>query len=104
MRTIVLATGLLLAWYLLLGIVLAHWLGIGIALLALATLTLSASAELALRDRVRRAWRRARTYLVLRADPALQVSALAEADRLLEEAQALERALGADRPAMPAPH
>jgi 1-acyl-sn-glycerol-3-phosphate acyltransferase len=98
MRTIVLATGLLLAWYLLLGIVLAHWFGLGIALLVLATLTLSASAELALRDRVQRAWRRARTYLALRADPALQVAALAEADRLLEEAQALERALTTGRP------
>jgi 1-acyl-sn-glycerol-3-phosphate acyltransferase len=101
MRTIVLATGLLLAWYLVLGIALAHWLGIGVALLVLAMLVLSASAELALRDRASRAWRRARTYLALRADPALQAAALAEADRLLEEARALERALRAQRSMVP---
>lgn len=96
MRTIVLGTGLLLAWYLLLGIALVHWFGVGVAVLVLATTVLSASAELALRDRMSRAWRRARTYLALRADPALQASALAEADRLLEEARALERALSAE--------
>jgi len=98
MRTIVLATGLLLAWYLLLGITLARWLGPGVAVLALATMLLSASAELALRDRISRALRRARTYLALRADPGLQASALAEADHLLEEARALERALGVGGP------
>jgi glycerol-3-phosphate O-acyltransferase / dihydroxyacetone phosphate acyltransferase len=104
MRTIVLATGLLLTWYLLLGLLLADWFGIGIALLVLAMLALSASAELALRDRVSRAWRRARTYLALRADPAFQSSAIAEANRLLEEARALERALMVAQPATPTAH
>ena len=104
MRTIVLATGMLFAWYLLLGIALANRLGTGVALLMLLTLTLSASAELALRDRLSRAWRRARTYLALRADPALQASALAAVDQLLEEARALEQTLLADRAAASAVH
>lgn len=95
MRTIVLGTGLLLAWYLLLGVALTHWLGVAAAAFILATTALSASADLALRDRVSRAWQRARTYLALRADPALRASALADADRLLEEARSLEQALGA---------
>jgi hypothetical protein len=41
------------------------------------------------------AWRRARSYLALRAQPELRAQALAEADRLLEEARALELALQA---------
>jgi hypothetical protein len=97
MRTIVLGIGLLLTWYLVLGIALAHWFGPGVAILALATTARGASAELALRDRVSRARQRARTYLALRADSALQASALAEAARLLEEARSLEGALAAER-------
>ena len=93
MRTILLAAGMLLVWYLGLGTALVHWLGWLIALLVLATMALSASAELALRDRLTRAMHRARTYLALRADPAFRTAALAEADRLLEEARAIERAL-----------
>jgi hypothetical protein len=93
MRTILLAAGLLLLWYLIVGLALGHWLGTGVALMTLAVMLLSASAELALRDHVSRAWRRARSYLALRADPDLRANALAEADRLLEEARALELAL-----------
>ena len=40
-----------------------------------------------------RAWRRARTYLTLRTHPDVRAEALAEADRLLDEAVALERTL-----------
>jgi len=100
MRTIVLAATMLLAWYLVIGFALEHWLGASVALLALATMALSAGTGLALRDRLARAWRRARTYLALRADPALRTSALAEADRLLADARMLERALtGEESPA-----
>ena len=100
MRTIVLAATMLLAWYLVIGFALEHWLGANVALLALATMALSAGTGLALRDRLARAWRRARTYLALRADPALRTSALAEADRLLADARMLERALtGEESPA-----
>jgi 1-acyl-sn-glycerol-3-phosphate acyltransferase len=90
MRTILLAAGLLLLWYLVIGLALDHWLGTGVALVAIAVMLLSASAELALRDHASRAWRRARSYLALRAHPELRATALAEADRLLEEAKALE--------------
>jgi len=59
----------------------------------IAVMLLSASAELTLRDHLSRAWCRARSYLALRAHPELRETALAEADRLLEEAKALELAL-----------
>jgi hypothetical protein len=93
MRTILLAAGLLLLWYLVIGLALDRWLGTGAALVAIAVMLLSASAELALRDHLARAWCRARSYLALRAHPKLRAAALAEADRLLEEAKALELAL-----------
>jgi hypothetical protein len=95
MRTILLAAGLLLVWYLIIGLALDHWLGLGVALATIVVMLLSASTELALRDHVSRAWRRARSYLALRSHPALRTKALAEADRLLEEARALEVALQA---------
>ena len=95
MRTILLAAGLLLLWYLTIGLALDHWLGAGVALIAIIVMLLSASAELALRDHMTRAWRRARSYLALRAQPELRATALVEADRLLEEARALELALQA---------
>lgn len=103
MRTIVLAAAALLVWYLVLGIAIDRWLGPGAALLVLAVLVLSASSELALRDRLTRAWRRARTFLVLRADPAFRSSAVAEADRLLGRARRLERALLSEGPLPPEP-
>jgi hypothetical protein len=93
MRTILLVAGMLLIWYLAIGIALGRWLGVGIAIGALVTMALSASAEVALRDRASRAWKRARSYLALRADPTLRSEALTEAGRLLEDAQVLERAL-----------
>ena len=105
MRTILVGAGLLLVWYLAIGALLVHWLGWTIATLVLATTALCASADLSMRDRLARAWRRARTYLALRGDPAFRVEALAEADRLLEEATRLESELqgatgprGAGRP------
>ncbi len=93
MRTIVAGTALLLTWYVAIGATLLHWMGLFVALLALMTMVLSASAELVLRDRMARAWRRARTYLTLRTHPDVRAEALAEADRLLDEAVALERTL-----------
>lgn len=93
MRTIVAGTGLLLIWYVAIGAALLHWLGPAVAVLALATMVLSASAEPALRDRLARARRRARTYVALRAHPDARAQALAEADRLLEDALELEHAL-----------
>jgi len=95
MRTILLATSLLLVWYLTIGLALDHWLGFGVAVATIGVMLLSASTELALRDQISRAWRRARSYLALRAHPDIRATALAEADRLLEEARALELALQA---------
>jgi 1-acyl-sn-glycerol-3-phosphate acyltransferase len=93
MRTILLAAGLLLLWYLGIGLVVDHWLGSRAAIVTIAVMLLSASAELTLRDHVSRAWRRARSYLALRSHPELRAAAVAEADRLLEEARALELTL-----------
>lgn len=93
MRTILLAAGLLLLWYLGIGLAVDHWLGIRVALVTIAVMLLSASAELALRDHVSRAWRRAGSYVALRSHPELRAAALAEADRLLEEARDLELTL-----------
>jgi len=93
MRTILLATGLLVLWYAAIGVTIARWAGTGAAFIALTVMVLSASAELTLRDHVNRAWRRARSYLALRADPAFRSTMLTEASLLLDEAQALERAL-----------
>jgi glycerol-3-phosphate O-acyltransferase/dihydroxyacetone phosphate acyltransferase len=93
MRTILLGTGFVLIWYTVIGAILIHWFGWVVAGLALATMLLCASAELSMRDRLSRAWRRARTYVALRADPAVRRQALDEAERLLEEAMLLERAL-----------
>lgn len=104
MRTIVAAAGLLLGWYLILGTAFDQWFGAGIALFALAIMALSASAEVAFRGRVARARRRARSYLALRADPTFRSSALAEADRLVEEALAIERVLAVEGPATPVAH
>jgi len=93
MRTIVLGTGLLLLWYMTIVAAIVHWFGWVVAVLAVAIMVLCASAELALRDRLSRAWRRGRTYLTLRADPAFRTQALAEADQLVDEAIRLERTL-----------
>jgi hypothetical protein len=59
----------------------------------IAMLFVSARVDFLLRDRVRRAWRRARTYLALRRDPALRAQSLADIDLLVAEALALETAL-----------
>lgn len=93
MRTIVLGTGALLLWYAAVGLLLTHWVGGGLALLCLAGMLLAAQVDLVLRDRWRRAWRRARSYLAIRAHPALRDEALAESRVLLDEAVTLERTL-----------
>jgi hypothetical protein len=56
-------------------------------------LFIAAHAHRLLRGRLGRAVQRARTYLALRADPALQGKVVAELDALVDDAVALERAL-----------
>jgi glycerol-3-phosphate O-acyltransferase / dihydroxyacetone phosphate acyltransferase len=93
MRTIVLGLAFVVLWYLLLAALVTHWFGAPAAVVWVAVLFLSARIDFALRDRVRRAARRARTYLALRKDPALRARSLADIDALVAEARALETAL-----------
>ena len=73
--------------------VVALWLGRIAALLWLAAIFIAAQTDVLLSDRVERAWRRARTYLVLRGDPALRARTLTGIAALLVEATALESKL-----------
>lgn len=93
MRAILFGIAFVLLWYIVLGAVLVRWLGWGWAAWALVFLFLTAHTHRVLRDRPRRAARRARTYLALRADPALQGWAISELDSLLVDAIELERSL-----------
>lgn len=93
MRTIVFGFVLLLVWYVALGVLLARRLGGLAAVLSLLAIFLAARVDSVLHGRLRRAWARARTYLALRADPALREEALEETEIVLAEAVALERAL-----------
>ena len=93
MRTILLGVAAVLLWYAIQAVVVTRWLGGVAAVLWLVTIFLSAQIDLLLEERLRHALRRTRTYLVLRADPALQASLRREVDGLLEEAMALEQAL-----------
>ena len=94
MRTILFGLAFVVAWYVGVGTLLVVWRGPLFAALALALIFSAAHADRLLRGRVQRAVRRARTYLAFRADPALQRTAVGEIDALLEEALAVERALG----------
>lgn len=103
MRTIVLGLGFMLLWYGMHAILVARWLGVVAAAAWLVVLFVSAGIDFRLRDRLGRAWRRARTYLALRADPALRTESLAEIHILVTEALALETALVATpEPSAPA--
>lgn len=93
MRTIVLGLALVLVWYSLHALVVTRWLGGAAAAIWLAVLFVAARVDFMLRDRLRRAWRRARTYLALRGDPAFHAGALAEVEVLVADAVALEHAL-----------
>lgn len=93
MRTIVLGLAFVLLWYVLQAALVHHWFGWLAAAAWLTVLFVSARIDFQLRERVGRAWRRARTYLALRADPALRDQALAEIDAVVHDALELEAAL-----------
>ena len=93
MRTIVLGFGFVLVWYMLQAAIVARWLGGGAAVLWIVVLLLAGQIDFLLGDRLRRGWRRARTYLALRADPSLRETSLEEINALLADGLALERAL-----------
>ena len=99
MRTIVLGLAFVLAWYGLQAWLVAHWLGPLAAGLWLVVLAVAGRLDFALRDRRLRAWRRARTFLALRADPELRRDALREAHALVADGLALEQALTGPPPA-----
>jgi 1-acyl-sn-glycerol-3-phosphate acyltransferase len=93
MRTIVLGLLALVVWYALLFVILDHLVGpttaSGVLLLCFA----SAHVLRLGRGRLRRALRRARTFLALRANGALQQRLIAESDALVAESISLEEAL-----------
>lgn len=93
MRTIVLGLAFVLFWYGLQGAVAAHWIGWIAALTWLVAVSLAARVDFALRDRLHRGWRRARTYRALRANPQFREQTLAEIRQLIADALALEQAL-----------
>ena len=99
MRTIVLGLAFVLVWYTVQAALVTRWLGGPVALLWLVVLALAGRLDFVVGDRRRRAWRRARTYLALRADPVLRHDALAEIDALVADGLALEAALLQRRPA-----
>lgn len=93
MRTIIFGMSALLLWYALQAVLITRWRGGIVAAFWLIAIFVAAQVNLRLEDRVLRAWKRAKTYLVLRGDSELRASVLAEIDALLEEAIALEQAL-----------
>jgi glycerol-3-phosphate O-acyltransferase/dihydroxyacetone phosphate acyltransferase len=93
MRTIVLGLALVLLWYALQGVLLTRWFGALAALLWLVVIFLAARVDFVLRDRLQRGWRRARSYLALRADPVFRETALEEIRLVVAEALAVERLL-----------
>jgi hypothetical protein len=93
MRTIVLGVAFILTWYVVLACLLVRRYGWPWAMVGVLLLFAAAHAHRLLRGRLSRAVRRARTYLALRADPALQGRVTAELDALLVDALELERAL-----------
>jgi hypothetical protein len=93
MRTILLGLAFVITWYVIAVVVLAHWIGGGAAMLVIVVVFLAANVDFMLRDRLRRAWTRGRTYLALRAHPALRTESLAEIDALTADGVALEAAL-----------
>ena len=93
MRTIVLGLAFVLAWYAIQALLVSHWFGSVVATLWLIALVLAGRIDFLLRDRLERAWNRARTYLALRADPALRDEALAEVRAIVTDGLALEASL-----------
>jgi glycerol-3-phosphate O-acyltransferase / dihydroxyacetone phosphate acyltransferase len=93
MRTILFGLAFVLIWYAVFIALLVRWRGWAWAAVGVVLLFTAAHAHRLLRGRMHRAVRRARSYLALRADPALQTRVVAEFDALVLDAVELERAL-----------
>ena len=93
MRTIVLGLACVLVWYVVQAALGTCWFGVVAGLLWVVVLAFAGHVDFVVGDRRRRAWQRARTYLALRADPALGHDALIEIGALVADGLALEAAL-----------
>ena len=93
MRTILAGTALVLAFYAAQAALVALLIGRLAALLYLASLPLAADVNLILRERLRAAVRRARTYFLFRGRPKLRARLQADLQRLRTEAADIERQL-----------
>jgi len=100
MRTILFGLSAIVVWYVAQGVVITHYAGPLAASLWLAFIFAAAHGLRLRRGRLRRALGRARAFLTLRADPALQPRIIAEVDTLLSDAVALEHALIASGPSL----
>ena len=93
MRTIVAGAALVLAFYTAQGIAVAAFAGWVPALVYIVSLPLAADVNFLLRDRLRRALQRARTYLLFRRRPKLQARLQADLQRVRAEAMDIEAQL-----------
>jgi len=93
MRTIVAGSALVLAFYAAQGALVAAVVGWIPASLYVISLPLAADVNFLLRERLRRAVRRARTYLLFRRRPKLQASLQQDFQALRIEAMEIERQL-----------
>ncbi|HKW46766.1 MAG TPA: lysophospholipid acyltransferase family protein [Gemmatimonadaceae bacterium] len=90
MRTIVAGAGLVLAFYLAQGALVAWLAGWLAAIAYVASLPLAADVNFLFRERLRRAVRRARTYLLFRRRPRLHAQLQSDLQRLRSEALDIE--------------
>ena len=90
MRTIVAGAGLVLAFYVAQGAFVAWLAGWLAAIVYVASLPLAADVNFLLRERLRRAVRRARTYLLFRRRPRLHTQLQSDLQRLRSEALEIE--------------
>jgi hypothetical protein len=93
MRTIVAGTALVSMVYMIQGALLALVFGPWWAIVYVLSLPIAADINLRFRDRLERARRRARTYLLFRAHPNLQRELEAKAQALRDEAILIARLL-----------
>jgi hypothetical protein len=93
MHTLVAGLVLVLAFYAVVALFIGHHHGVWWALAYLVSLPPSASLDFWLTERTRRAARRARGYVRMRADPVLRASLRDEASALRAEARRLDAAL-----------
>ena len=93
MRTIVAGAALVLAFYTAQGAAVAAFAGWVPALVYIVSLPLAADVNFLLRDRLRRALQRARTYLLFRRRPKLRARLQADLQRVRTEAMEIEARL-----------